>query len=128
MTLSELIAEGRKHDAAMDRAPWFSAESRWQSDCVLTGAPDADMTNDGRVIVQANSNFPYRANLDGIAWLGTHRAELLALAEEALRLRDENAALRLRAAQLANRIGCLDWELRPDGVEDELLERAGGAK
>lgn len=81
MTIEELLASLRAHDAAMDLAPWYSSESRWQSDCVLTGAPDADITNDGRVVVQANSNFPYRANLDAIAWFGTHRGELLALVE-----------------------------------------------
>lgn len=68
---------------AMDAAPWHSADSRWQSDCVLTGAPDASATNDGRVVVQANPNFPYRANLDGIVALANHGEALVELYDAA---------------------------------------------
>ena len=66
--------------AAMDKRPWYSAESRWQSDCVLTGAPDVHIAGDGgRVLAQANPNFPYRANLDGIVALANHGDALVEL-------------------------------------------------
>jgi hypothetical protein len=78
------IAELQRIEREMDRAPWYSAESLWQSDCVLTGAPDADFSSDGRVVVQANPNFPYRANLDGIVGLRNAAPVLLEIVAAAL--------------------------------------------
>lgn len=72
--------------AKMDKRPWYSAESRWQSDCVLTGAPDAGAEPMGCVVVQANPNFPYRANLDGIVALANHGDALVELYEAVGRL------------------------------------------
>jgi hypothetical protein len=81
------IAELQQREQEIDRAPWYSAESRRQSDCVLTGAPGADFTNDGRDVVQANPNFPYRANLDGVAALRNAAPVLLEIAAAALAYR-----------------------------------------
>lgn len=86
------LADLRATSEAMAAAPWYSAESRWQPDCVLTGAPDVDMTSDGRVVVQANPNSPYRANLDGIAALRNHATAMLDALELAERLVDGNLA------------------------------------
>lgn len=69
--------------AAMDKRPWYSTESRWQSDCVLFGAPDAGAEPKGCVVVQANPNFPYRANLDGIVALANHGEALVELYDAA---------------------------------------------
>lgn len=112
VTVAHLLSDLRQHDAAMDKAPWYSAESRWQSDCVLTGAPDADMTNDGRVVVQANPNFPYRENLDAIAWFGTHRGELLALVERLQKIADAAWAFREEQGQ------CIGDDFASGGFQD----------
>jgi hypothetical protein len=93
--LEALLAEGRTHDAAMTAPPWHAPAEGRLEDAVLSFGCDAQL------LARANSNFPYRANLDGIAWLGTHRRQLLDLAAEALRSRRELVNLRTKSRQLA---------------------------
>jgi len=81
------IAELKASMDAADPAPWYSSTSRYQSDCVFTGGPDAAVNGDARVVVQANPNFPYRGNLDGIVAMRNAAPVLLEIAAAALALK-----------------------------------------
>lgn len=78
---------------AMDKRPWFApvGEREWlYEDSVITNGKTArpvEPPQGGRVLVQANPSFPYRANLDGIVALANHGEALAELFDAAARWR-----------------------------------------
>lgn len=59
--------EARQYDETMSKALWYPGE-RCFAGAILTGGDTVTIDGDTRVIVQANTHFPYQADLDGIAW------------------------------------------------------------
>lgn len=90
---AQLIAEARKHDAAMTEGPWEVWTSNSFRRITAQGGQDGGVLSG---TIQRHDGQPdlggrnRDADLAGIAWLGTYRRCLIELAEEAVANRSRN--------------------------------------